>query len=87
MKKDMSNMGTLDFTESSSLSFCWINTDLNMWLPSPRIGSTLNLVAVPTSSSHLNIFLVGGISSEVIKDIIVIDTETFTYDPLSKIEE
>lgn len=39
------------------------------------------------NSEYQRIYLIGGISSEMVKDVLVINPEDFTFDTLQHLEE
>lgn len=68
-----------------SISFCWIGSDDDSWRPQPRVGCSLNLVG--SFGQQLKILLIGGMSSEMVKDVLFIDPDNYTYITLRKYEE
>ncbi|KAL4441611.1 hypothetical protein ABPG74_021543 [Tetrahymena malaccensis] len=67
-----------------SIICCWIDNDQDTWKPQPRIGATLNIAGC---DGKREMILIGGISSDMVKDVLVIDAESYLYDTLKHIQE
>lgn len=51
----------------------------------PRVGTTLN--CIHSRNLSRKVVMIGGISSEMVKDVFIIDPETYTYETLKHLEE